>query len=798
MASHQNTTPTEAAVVRWLKSQERPADVYLREARAALEAAVEQVLIDRPDNPLVAIGQHLCDYQKQAEFAQRSSSISSRVPTHELEAELAPVQRSSSSSAAQVATSKTPIAGSSTAQIDTLFEHSPQVAALAVDAANALAVGDAEASVELFDAILAIDASLSPLLWQRGLALFYQGSYAAGAAQFLNDVTANGNDVEEVVWHHLCLCQLRAPEFPAHAAAHMRAPSLLACGFDDRPVMHLVQQLYESGATNPAEGARRVLPSLMTDHGSYGRFYAALWLEVVCRDHAAALPLFAAAAEAPTEDFMGRVMRMHARRAQQQAAESASIPRVPIGSTYRCPRLIVGGWQLSSGHSKHPEGSDLDALHKRCHEHLAAHVAAGLVAFDLGDTYTGVEVIVGRFVGEHVARGRRRASLLLHTKLVPDLDELGTFGMAETRRAVERSCGRLQTSYLDLVQFHWWDLSVRRYVEVAQHLATLRRQGLVRELGLTNFALEPTREIVQAGVPIATTQVQLSLLDRRVETSGLGAYCVATGIQILPYGALAGGLLSDRWLGQPQPPADPLQHESRSLTKYLLIVDEAGGWGALQALLRALRAIADDATAAVGGEPMAIADVALAWVRSRPGVGGVIVGARGIGRIQQMVRAASRTLPAELLARATAAAELHLRPVPGTVYELERVRDGPHGRIMRYNLQQLRGASALVELEDRTRAALEVLEQQRRVAAEAGDADAPKGRTLAARRFVHEVAALRREAAALVAASEAPGAGTAEDIEVAAKAKALITALEQARDQAMPEAEAAAAYDSVL
>ena len=235
---------------------------------------------------------------------------------------------------------------------------------------------------------------------------------------------------------------------------------------------------------------------------------------------------------------MGRVMRMHARRAQQQAAESASIPRMPIGSTHRCPRLIVGGWQLSIGHSKHPEGSDLDALRKRCHEHLAAHGAAGLFAFDLGDIYTGVEVIVGRFVGEHVARGRRRASLLLHTKLVPDLDQLGTYGMAETRRVVERSCGRLQTSYLDFVQFHWWDLSVRRYVEVAQHLATLRGQGLVRELGLTNFALEPTREIVEAGVPIATTQVQLSLLDRRVETSGLRAYCVATGIQILPYGAL--------------------------------------------------------------------------------------------------------------------------------------------------------------------------------------------------------------------------------------------------------------------
>ena len=81
-------SPNEAA-------EELRADVYLREARAALEVAVEQVLIDRPVNPLVAIGQHLCAYQVQAELAlvQRNSSTSSRLPTHELEAESAPIQR---------------------------------------------------------------------------------------------------------------------------------------------------------------------------------------------------------------------------------------------------------------------------------------------------------------------------------------------------------------------------------------------------------------------------------------------------------------------------------------------------------------------------------------------------------------------------------------------------------------------------------------------------------------------------------------------------------------------------------
>ena len=100
-----------------------------------------------------------------------------------------------------------------------------------------------------------------------------------------------------------------------------------------------------------------------------------------------------------------------------------------------------------------------------------------------------------------------------------------------------------------------WDVSVRRYVEVAASLGALQEEGLVRHIGLTNFALEQTREIVEAGVAVASTQVQLSLLDRRAEESGLCAYCAEQGIGVLAYGSVAGGLLSDRYLGAP-PPAD--------------------------------------------------------------------------------------------------------------------------------------------------------------------------------------------------------------------------------------------------
>ena len=89
MASLTRPTPTEAAVVRWLRAlPPPPAEVYLQEARVAIEAAVEQVLIDRPVDPLTAIADHLRANRPQALTElraemppmERSPSISSSIP----------------------------------------------------------------------------------------------------------------------------------------------------------------------------------------------------------------------------------------------------------------------------------------------------------------------------------------------------------------------------------------------------------------------------------------------------------------------------------------------------------------------------------------------------------------------------------------------------------------------------------------------------------------------------------------------------------------------------------------------
>ena len=89
MSSLRRPTPTEAAVVRWLRAlPPPPAEVYLQEARVAIEAAVEQVLIDRPVDPLTAIADHLRANRPQALTElradmppmERSPSISSSIP----------------------------------------------------------------------------------------------------------------------------------------------------------------------------------------------------------------------------------------------------------------------------------------------------------------------------------------------------------------------------------------------------------------------------------------------------------------------------------------------------------------------------------------------------------------------------------------------------------------------------------------------------------------------------------------------------------------------------------------------
>jgi len=234
------------------------------------------------------------------------------------------------------------------------------------------------------------------------------------------------------------------------------------------------------------------------------------------------------------------------------------------------------------------------------------------------------------------------------------------------------------------------DLAARARADAFDHRATgadddallavaldeQRRAGKIRLLGTTNFDTPCLRELVEAGIPIAAHQVQYSLLDRRAEEA-LAGFCTRNGIQLLCYGSVAGGFLSDRWRGDRRP-QDPL--ENRSLVKYRLIIDEFGGWSLYQQLLGVLSEIA-------ARHEVSPTTVAIRWVLDRPGVAAVLLGTRGATHLSETLRIGGLGLDAEdrerldpLLVRATGPA--------GEPFELERVPRGLHASIMKTDLNR--------------------------------------------------------------------------------------------------------------
>ncbi len=260
-------------------------------------------------------------------------------------------------------------------------------------------------------------------------------------------------------------------------------------------------------------------------------------------------------------------------------------------------RVVTGLWQVAD---EERHGTDLDP--ERAARSLEALVDAGSTTFDVADHYGSAEIIAG-------ALKRRRDEVRVLTKWVPPP---GAASRSEVKAAVERSLARVGVDRLDLLQFHAWSYADPSWLDCLHHLADLRAEGRVLHLGVTNFDAAHLDFALRSGLPLVSNQVSCSLLDRRA-LGPMRDVCRTHGVGVLAYGTLAGGLLSDRFVGRP--PAD----DTWSQAKYGRFIREAGGWDEFQFLLRTVRRVA-------GGRP--IAHVAAAFALAQDFVAGVIVGAR--------------------------------------------------------------------------------------------------------------------------------------------------------------------------
>jgi len=348
---------------------------------------------------------------------------------------------------------------------------------------------------------------------------------------------------------------------------------------------------------------------------------------------------------------------------------ATEVPGVAVRPGYFVSRIIKGGWQLSGDHGV------VDADRAICD--MVRFADAGVTAFDCADIYAGVEEMIGRFRAV-LARTRGQDALdriKVHTKYVPDRDSLARLALRDVETSIDRSLMRLGLDRLDLVQFHWWDYAVPGHIDAAAHLGTLRDKGKIDLIGVTNFDAEHLAELCGT-TDIATAQVQYSLLDRRA-SEDFAALAKGEEVNLFAYGVLAGGFLTDAWLGRPDPGFD---FGNRSLVKYRLIIEEFGGWALFQDLLATLRTVADRH----GSD---VSTVALSITLDSPGVAATIVGARYANRLQRILHAFEIELTSRDR-REIEAVRSHSTGPQGPVYGLEREVAGRHGRIMKYNLNR--------------------------------------------------------------------------------------------------------------
>ena len=272
-------------------------------------------------------------------------------------------------------------------------------------------------------------------------------------------------------------------------------------------------------------------------------------------------------------------------------------------------RVLNGMWQVSGAHGRINPDAAIQTMFK--------YLDAGYTTWDMADHYGPAEDFIGEFRRQLIAtRGEAALSnLQAFTKWVPRPGKM-------TRKLVEDNIDisrrRMKVDCLDLMQFHWWEYRDQNYLDALKHMADLQTEGKIKHLALTNFDTEHLKIIVDSGIKIVSNQVQFSIVDRRPEVAMI-QFCQQHDIKLFTYGTVCGGLLSEKYLGKPEPRGGQL--DTVSLRKYKNMVDAWGGWNLLQELLSVLKGIADK-------HGVSMANVAVRYILDKPAVGGAIVGAR--------------------------------------------------------------------------------------------------------------------------------------------------------------------------
>jgi aryl-alcohol dehydrogenase-like predicted oxidoreductase len=269
---------------------------------------------------------------------------------------------------------------------------------------------------------------------------------------------------------------------------------------------------------------------------------------------------------------------------------------------------------------------------------LKTFVDAGGNLLDTADVYGDgdAEGVVGQLLATVVPR----EDVLIATKagLRPSRERRRDTSRGHLLRGLDSSLQRLGVEYVDLWQVHGYDPETP-LDETLSALDFAVSSGRARYVGISNFsgwetARAATWQAAWPGrAPLVSAQVEYSLLERGIEREVLPA-CAALGLGVLPWSPLGRGVLTGKYRhGRPADSRAASPHFELFVTRYL---DPRSS------------AIVESVVTAADGLGVSPLEVALAWVRDRPGVVAPILGARTVGQLLGALQVEEIALPVEI------------------------------------------------------------------------------------------------------------------------------------------------------
>lgn len=228
---------------------------------------------------------------------------------------------------------------------------------------------------------------------------------------------------------------------------------------------------------------------------------------------------------------------------------------IPLpGTDVQLPPMGLGTWAWGDRATWGMNGYDRSYSFDTIREAYQRSVAAGITFLDTAEGYGRGESerIIGRLLEED---GAHRDRIVVATKFFPAPHKL--FVSSALRRALRASLQRLGLPWVHLYQVHG-PISLRSHRAMADALAAAHAAGLVKAVGVSNYSEKETRAIHAAlarhGIPLATNQIEFSLLRTMPESTGLLRACKELGVAVLAYSPLAQGRLTGKYSAANPPP----------------------------------------------------------------------------------------------------------------------------------------------------------------------------------------------------------------------------------------------------